>query len=399
MPRPRVLIPLLVLAACSLVLAACASSGSHVGAGLAGVGALPPAASAWPEAGHDARYASATTAVGPQSGSVKWRRDLGGDATPGPVLEIDGSVLEATNAGVLHDLNSQTGADVWTFDGHGSYGSDLSTSPAVLADGSILWPGPGNTLYALSKTGAKLWTIHCAGQVLSPAIAGANRVYLADLTGHVAALEITPTSHREVWSLSLGGVDYASPTVGPDGNVYTASGNDLVAVRDLGSKGAVLWRFHAKQMVEVSNAVNAKGIVVLGTNNDKEYGIKPDGSVAWSLDIGDNTYTSSIARPDGTGWLGDNMGRERIIDTDTGKIRATIAPLPLGQQKNWTAVAADAHDDSYWGTTAGNIYGYSATGTMLFSVATGSSINSYPALGGDGTLYIGTTAGALYAIG
>jgi outer membrane protein assembly factor BamB len=337
--------------------------------------------------------------IGPQAGAVKWKRDLGGDATPGPVLETDGSILEATNAGVLHDLNAQTGADVWTFDGRGSYGSDLSTSPAVLADGTILWPGPNNTLYALSRTGSKLWTLHCAGQVLSPAVAGANRVYIADLTGHVAALEITPTSHREVWSLALGGVDYASPTVGQDGSIYTASGDSLVAVRDLGAKGAVLWRFHAKQMVEVSNAVNANGTVVLGTNHDKEYGIKPDGSVAWSTDIGDNTYTSSIARPDGTGWLGDNMGRERIIDTKTGKVRATIAPLPAGQQKNWTAVAADARDDSYWGTTAGNIYGYSSTGTMLFTVATSSSINSYPALGADGTLYIGTTAGTLYAIG
>lgn len=60
--------------------------------------------------------------------------------------------------------------------------------------------------------------------MLSPAIAGAGRVYIADLTGHVAALEIPATSHREVWSLALGGGDYASPTVGPNGSIYTASG-------------------------------------------------------------------------------------------------------------------------------------------------------------------------------
>jgi outer membrane protein assembly factor BamB len=383
-----------------LVLGACSSGGSaHLGPGLAGVGKLPPPASAWPEAGFDARYSSATSVIGPQSGAVRWRRELGGDATPGPVLETDGSILAATNAGVLHDLNPTNGADLWTFNAHRSFGSDLSTSPAVLADGTVLWPGPHDTLYALSKTGAELWKLHCAGQVLSPAIAGANRVYIADLTGHVAALEITATSHREVWSIALGGVDYASPTVGQDGSIYTASGDDLVAVRDLGTRGAVLWRFKAKKMVEVSNAVTADGIVVLGTNHDKEYGITPTGSVAWSLEIGDNTYTSSIARPDGTGWIGDNMGRERIIDTETGTVRATIAPLPPGQQKNWTAVAADAHDDAYWGTTAGNIYGYTSTGVQLFAVATGSSINSYPALGPDGTLYIGTTAGTLYAIG
>jgi hypothetical protein len=80
------------------------------------------------------------------------------------------------------------------------------------------------------------------------------------------------------------------------------------------------------------------------------------------------------------------MGRGRITDTDSGKVRATIAPLLVGHQKNWTEVAADAHDDAYWGTTAGNIYGYSATGSMLLSLAMGSSIKSYPALGGGGML-------------
>lgn len=343
--------------AAAALLSACGSPASparaRIGAGLPGVGVLPVAASAWPEAGYDARYSSATPAVGPQLAAVKWTRDLGADLTPGLVLETDGSVLAATNDGVLHDLDPHTGADVWTFDGHGSYGSDLSTSPAVLPGGTVLWPGPHDTLYALSKNGSRLWTLHCRGQVLSPAIAGAGRVYIADLAGHVAALEITATSHREVWSLSLGGVDYASPTVGPDGSIYTASGNDLVAVRDLGPKGAVLWRFHAKRMVEVSNAVTADGIVVLGTNNDKEYGINSDGSVAWSIDIGDNTYTSSIVRPDGTAWIGDNMGRERILDAHTGDVRATISPLPPGSQKNWTAVAADARDNAYWATTTG----------------------------------------------
>lgn len=41
----------------------------------------------------------------------------------------------------MHALDPATGADHWTFDGGGGYGSDLSTSAAVLADGSVLWPG------------------------------------------------------------------------------------------------------------------------------------------------------------------------------------------------------------------------------------------------------------------
>lgn len=395
----------LVVAVAILTLGACSSGGNQrvklapLGPGLSGVGVLPTAASAWPEAGYDARYSSATTATGPRTGAVRWKRDLGGDATPGPVIEVDGSILAATNSGVLHDLDPMTGTDIWTFDGHGSYGTDLSTSAAVLPGGTLLWPGPDDTLYALTQTGRLLWRMKFAAQVLSPAIAGANRVYVADLSGDVAAIEVTKTGHRMVWRLSLGGTDYASPTIGQDGTVYTASDNHLIAVRDLGATGAVLWKFHAKRMVEVSNAVSPDGTVVLGTNHDKQYGIKPDGTVAWSIDIGDNTYTSSIVRPDRTGWFGDNMGRMRIIDTRTGKVRATIAPIGLGKEKVWTTVVADAHDNAYWGTTAGNVYGYTSSGGHLFSLATGSSIDSYPALGRDGTLYVATTSGTLYAIG
>jgi outer membrane protein assembly factor BamB len=269
----------------------------------------------------------------------------------------------------------------------------------ILAGGTILWPGPENTLYALSKTGTLLWSEKFDGQVLSPAVAGMDRVYVADLTGHLKALQVTGATHRVLWSLDVGGTDYGSPTVGQDGTIYTASDDDLVGVRDLGARGAVLFRFQANKMVEVSNAVAPNGTVVLGTNHDKEFGIAPDGSTKWSFDVGDYTYSSSVVRPDGTGYFGDNMGRLHVIDTATGKQLMTIAPLGAGKEKIWTSVAADAKGDFYWGTTAGNIYGYSAAGKQLFHVSAGASINSYPAIDATGTLYLGTTAGKLYAIG
>ncbi len=55
--------------------------------------------------------------------------------------------------------------------------------------------------------------------------------------------------------------------------------------------------------------------------------------------------------------------------------------------------------DSYWATTNGNVCGYSSAGSQLFRLAVGASVDSYPAIGRDGTLYVGTTGGMLYAIG
>lgn len=394
----------ILAAAISLALAAsaCASTRGRradLPAGLSGIGALPAPASAWPAAGFDARHSSATDATGPRTAHVRWARKLDGNVTPGPVIGVDDTIIVATNAGVLHNLDPHSGADNWTFDGMGGYGVDLSTSAAVLPGGTILWPGPNDTLFALSKAGTLLWTERFAGQVLSPAVAGRNRVYVADLAGHLTALEATGATHRKVWTLDVHGTDYASATVGPDGTIYTAAGNDLVAVRDLGSTGAQLWRYRAKKIVEVSNAVAPDGTVLLGTNNDREYGIRPDGNKAWAFKIGDNTYSSSTVRPDGTGYFGDNSGRLRVFDSHTGKITRTIAPLGTGKESIWTSIAVDARGDSYWATTNGNVYGYGPSGSQLFRLAVGASVDSYPAIGSDGTLYVGTTGGTLYAIG
>ena len=112
--------------------------------------------------------------IGPSTGRIEWTQSLGGNITPGPVVAADGTIYVATNAGVLHALNPTTGADLWTFAGAGPYTgeADLSTSPLVLPQGSILWPGPADTLYELSPAGQVLWSHRFDGMVLSPALAG-----------------------------------------------------------------------------------------------------------------------------------------------------------------------------------------------------------------------------------
>ncbi|MDP9117823.1 MAG: PQQ-binding-like beta-propeller repeat protein [Actinomycetota bacterium] len=313
-------------------------------------------------------------------------------------MGVDGSILAATNAGMLHALDPATGRDRWTFDGHEAYGSDLSTSAAVLTDGTILWPGPHDTLYALTRMGALLWRQQLSGQVLSPAVAGSNRVYVADQSGHLSAFEITPGAHRLVWTVDVGGTDYSSPSVGPDGTIYTGADHDLVAVRDLGQSAAVRWRFDAEQVVEVSNGVAPDGTVVLGTNNGREYGVRPDGAVAWSFPIGDNTYSSAVVRPDGTAYFGDNSGRLREIN-QAGSVTHEIVPLGPKKESIWTSAVVDAAGNAYWGSTSANVYGYDSGGKQLFTISVDGSVDSYPALGSDGTLYVGTVAGTLYAIG
>ncbi|MGH9180261.1 MAG: PQQ-binding-like beta-propeller repeat protein, partial [Acidimicrobiales bacterium] len=129
-----------------MALAACGSNGRSSPAHFppaVGLDPVPPApagsapAAAWPSAGHDARHSGSTALLGPTTGRIRWERRLEGPVTPGPAVGADGTIYAASNGGVLHALDPRTGVDRWTYDGGGRYGSDLSTTPAVLDDGTV----------------------------------------------------------------------------------------------------------------------------------------------------------------------------------------------------------------------------------------------------------------------
>ncbi len=366
-------------------------------------GPAPPA-SAWPSAFGDAGHTSPAVTAGPRTSHVAWERRLEGAVVPGAVVGVDGSVLAASNGGVLHALDPATGQDRWTYDGGGGYGSDLSTSPTVLGDGTVLWPGPGDDLHALAPDGRLLWKEHLDAFVLSPAAVG-SRVYVADAGGGLRALDVGPTGqHRTAWTLDLGGTSYSSPAVAPDGTVYVAHDRELVAVRDDGGAARIAWRFRARDTIEVSPAVADDGTVVLGTNADDQYGLRPDGTVRWRFDRGDWTYSSAVVR-DGTTWFGDHLGYLDALDLRTGqpRFRAIGTPRSQGTTSSgtgvWTAPLVDRDGGAYVGTAHGHVYGFGPDGSRLWDADVGGIVASYPALTADGTLLIGSTNGFLYAFG
>src|SRR5271170_3613462 len=223
--------PALVLAvAVGTLLVGCASRGpagsstttSSSPAGFAAPGQLPARQSwaPWPSALHDARHSGASVSAGPTAGVLRWQRHLEAAVTPGPVVGPDGTIYVASNAGVLHALNPTTGADLWTFGRGGPYAgeTDLSTSPLVLPQGSILWPGPADTLYELSSVGQLLWSHRFDGMVLSPALAGTS-VYVGLMSWTVWELNVSGTLTVIGWSTSIGHSSFGSPGVSPDGDV------------------------------------------------------------------------------------------------------------------------------------------------------------------------------------
>lgn len=125
------------------------------------------------------------------------------------------------------------------------------------------------------------------------------------------------------------------------------------AIRDNGNRAQVRWTFRTRDIIEVSTSVAADGTVIVGTNNDVQYGLRPGGTVRWRFDRGDWTFSSPVVR-DGRAWFGDHLGRVDILDTATGRLVRNDLGLPKAQGTTsagtgvWTAPLVDRDQNVFW---------------------------------------------------
>jgi outer membrane protein assembly factor BamB len=343
--------------------------------------------------------------MGPSTSHLRWTRRLEGPVNEGAAVGVDGSVLIASDGGVLHALDPSTGRDRWTYDGDGTFGGeDLSVTPAVLGDGTILWPAPGHRLVALSAAGKQLWTLQLRGLVLSPALGSGGRVYVQDMSGQLTAIDTgTNGRHTVAWTIQTGTDSFGSPAIAADGTIYVTAGRTLFAVADDGTRARLRWSFAAPAEIEVSAAVATGGTVVLGSNGDVEQGVTPTGHLAWSFRTGTQSYSSAVTA-DGDAYFGDNNGFVTIVNATTGALIRREQGLPPAAGRTsagvgvWTAPLVDAAGNTYVGTAAGHIDGYGPTGGKLWDIDTGGQDAGYPMLTADGLLVLGSNTGILYGV-
>jgi outer membrane protein assembly factor BamB len=405
-----------VVLAAGLVTAGCSGSSSGSGSGsgtgkaVAGSatgpapsGPAPVGYAPWPEAEHDATHTSHAALRGPQTGQIHWKVDLGSPISPGPSVGADGTIYESSDGGVLYALDPATGREEWKFDGAGAIGgNDTSTTAAVLPDGTIVWPGPRNTVFGLSAQGKQLWTVDVGAVPLSPVIASPTTVYVMTTAGVLTAIDVDGARSAARWTLKLGAQSYAAPVVRGDGVIETTVDDSLIAVHDDGDSAHELWTFTAPAQIEVSAAVAADGTAVVGADDGFEYGISVSGTQLWKHRDISQSFSSPAVTGDGTAYFGDNGGAMTVASAATGTVVRTLNAHPGESAPGddiWTAPLVDGVGDVYYGTNGGTIYGYSPSGSQLFAIQTGKTVDSYPALSAAGDLLIGSDNGFLYSIG
>lgn len=348
----------------------------------------------WPALLHGPSHYGASSAVGPNTAHVRWRRALRAPLVPGPVITSDGTAYVGADDGVLHAVTVATGKDRWHFNGGASFGSDLSTAPLVLADGEVIWPGPDHRLFALGRDGMLRWTIAGHADLLTPVLdPRTGLMVVADQAGHISGYRLRPgrRAPQRVWTRTLASTSYGNPAVAADGTIYETAGDRLVA---LSPTGRIRWTVTTPEQIEVSPAVAVNGIVVFGSNDRYEYGVNPDGRLRWREKIGNFTYSSPLTLAGRRVLYGNHNGQMTILDSDTGK----VIRRDQGEGQLWTAAAVDHHGDVYFASRTGHVYAFDSSGRKLFDLNTAGQFDSYPALAPDGTLLVGAVDGTLLAL-
>ncbi len=388
-------------------------------------------------------------------GMEKWRFDMDGAVWSSPAVSRDGTVYVGSFDNHLYAVNSE-GKEKWSFEAGDTINS---TSPAIGSDGTIYVGSWDGDLYAINPDGSEKWTFSTKSSVCSSPVVGINGTIYVGSDDHILyAIEDKGESPSPRWKFRTDGAVYSSPAIGDDGTIYVGSyDNNLYAVNQNGTER---WSFQTGDEVHSSPAIGEDGTIYVGSDDNNLYAVNPDGTERWSFKTGDKVRCSPAIAEDGTVYIGshdENLyavnpdGSERWEFSTEGHVRSTPAigsegSIYVGSTDNnlyginpdgterWRfsvghsiySSPAIAEDGTiYVGANDRNLYAISSYvealswamfgrdrkstgwspyesaplhGTEIWSFFSSWEIRSSPVIGEDGTIYVGSNDGYLYAV-
>lgn len=246
-----------------------------------------------------------------------------------------------------------------------STGANIRSSPAVdPVDGRIYVGSDDGFFYSLNSDGSYNWSFDSGSSIKSSPLISWTYIFVGSDNTSLYLFNRNQTFPTQ-FAVGLGGAVKSSPAFSADNHLYV--GSDSNALWDIDFN--LGWISNLKITggdVRSSPAISpGDGTIYFGSNDNKIYAIKPDGSTpagSWPKLTGAEVVT----RP--------------AIDTTGGPYDGTV----------------------YVGSRDGYVYALDETGAQVWRYDTQGPIESSPAIGSDGTIYIGTDAGSnegyLYAL-
>jgi outer membrane protein assembly factor BamB len=355
------------------------------------------------------------------SPALKWRLDLSGEVISSPVLGPDGTIyLGSVIKDTRHPEHFITainadGTVKWRFS-TGWWDTQTQSSPALGAEGRIYVGAQDGYLYALNPNGTLAWRFAAASPVQQHPVVGSDGTVYIGMDGRLYAF--SPGGEVR-WTASLGTASLpGGPALAPDGQTIYAFGYDsagpvatLYAFRLDGTTKWQFSNFYGYYPALSPPTVAADGTVIVLSG--QLVAIGPDGVEKWRYEPSASYYSSYasvavnpagevvfavdwyLAKLDALGaeqWKRQFLGGEYLNELESTYSAPLIDAsgnifLGLGTGKRWTRP---------WGKV---LRAYTPAGTLLWEFPVGEGVyTSSPALAPDGTLYVGSMDGALYAL-
>jgi len=297
---------------------------------------------------------------------------------------------DLTHSGVSQYHDAAPGGTVWKFD----TGGTILSSCAIGPDGAV-YVGSNYNLFAFNPNGTLRWQTDIASSAVrsSPAIGDDGTIYIGSLNGTVYA--VNPDGSVK-WTYPTGNQVTSSPAIAPNGDVYVASRDgNLYAIR---ANGNLRWSYLIGNTHMCSPAVGADGTIYIGSGARYLYAINPDGTEKWRYETDDTIWSSPALSPDGnTVYFGCCDMFLHAVNTSDGTGAWTFPMYFLNQSTSASpAVAPDG--TIYIGSNLGILYAISPAGVELWRYETGLDIRSSAAISADGTIYFGAWNGFIYAL-
>jgi outer membrane protein assembly factor BamB len=227
----------------------------------------------------------------------------------------------------------------------------------------------------------------------------------------------TPGTLR--WALKAPAHIFSSPAIAQDGSIYVAVGTDHDALHagwlySLAKDGTTNWAVTFPKYVRSSPAIGRDGRIYLGCMSGELKIVQTNGQYR-PIALGGTPVGSAAIAADGTVYLGilgsSGLGKTNNLlaltpDGDllwTFKLGGGTDPNSLPEQFSSPAIGPDG--TIYVGSIDNHLYSISAKGQTnwvfpLNSLTNSTTAPTYssPGIGPDGTIYIGADNGLLYAI-
>ena len=381
-------------------------------------------------------------AINPDDGSLKWSYALGDSATSSPAIGSDDTIYIGSRDHKLYAINPD-GTEKWKH----TTGDSVFSSPAISFDGTVYIGSTDKKLYAINPDGSLKWNYTMGSDVLSsPAIGFDGTIYVGSGDGNLYAVNPDGT---ERWNYATGRSVTSSPSIGSNGTIYMHSRDKKLYA--INSDGTEKWNYTIGDIECSSPVIGSDGTIYVGSGDGKLYAIganhppnqpsnisPTDGTTGVSLTP--TLQSSAFSDPDKRDIHAASHWQITTTSGDYSRAAFDSGPVtPILTQFTVPAEILNYYTTYYWRVRHQDNHGtwseyssetsFTTTGpgppladtpwpmfrhdpqhtgrspysgpempNLKWNYTTGGGINSSPAIGSDGTIYVGSTDHNLYAI-